>query len=107
MKMTGKRALDRIKSVGLRFSKHKVDDLIFSYEYETCDRTVGEGFPDEIEAIEKCLKALEIIKEKKVDFQLLKQSEELDDYNWWLAYQVNDGRELSQEEFDLLKEVFL
>ena len=54
------------------------------------------------EIIEKELKALEIIKNKWVNIEVLIQSKTLDDYNTTLC--VHD---LTQEEFDLLKEVLL
>lgn len=54
--------------------------------------------------IEKSLKALEIIKEKEVDIHNLLISETVEQYNsytHWLGYKGN----LTQEEYDLLKEV--
>ena len=62
------------------------------------DKTIDKDF----DIIEKELKALEIIKEKKVNCYLLINSENLKDYNEC----VDDTTEkrLTQEEYDLLKE---
>ena len=46
-------------------------------------------------AIETALKALEIIKNKRVDVQLLKDSKNLNDYNWCVH---TKDRALTQEE---------
>lgn len=56
------------------------------------------------EETQKKLKALEIIKDKRVNVSLLSCSEWLDFYNQEIAYKE---KELTQEEFDLLKEVLL
>lgn len=56
----------------------------------------------EIEVIEKELKALMIVKEKRVNADLLYYSKNLDDYNGNI---VVDNRMLTKEEFDLLNEV--
>lgn len=55
--------------------------------------------------IETALKALEIIKEKEVAIQYLKESETEEIYNQW-AWFVNK-ESLTKEEFELLKEVLL
>ena len=57
---------------------------------------------EELITIEKELKALEIIKNKKVDMMKLYYSELLIYYNEGGIY-----KELTQEEYDLLKEVLL
>ena len=57
---------------------------------------------EDFERIRKALKALEIIKEKRVNIYLLVPVKRLTDYNK-NQYIIN---ELTQEEFDLLKEVF-
>ena len=57
-----------------------------------------------VKIIEKELKALEIIKNKKVNVSLLSCSEWLDFYNQEIAYKE---KELTKEEYDLLKEVML
>ena len=54
------------------------------------------------ESIEKSLKALEIIKEKNVEMALFNDSKTVEDYN----HNRNWGaKELTEEEFNLLKEV--
>lgn len=52
---------------------------------------------------EKQDKILQIIKEKRVDIQLLKDSKNLNDYNWCVH---TKDRALTKEEYDLLKEWF-
>ena len=56
---------------------------------------LGTCFPKE-------LKALEIIKNKKVDIELLSRCETLKDYNWG-----TNLPQLNEQEFNLLKEVLL
>ena len=56
----------------------------------------------EIEVIEKSLKALKIIKEKRVNADLLYYSKNLYDYSENI---VGDNRMLTKEEYELLKEV--
>ena len=56
------------------------------------------------EIIETALKALEIIKEKKIDCLVLVLSKTYIEYN---DICENEKSELSQEEYDLLKEVLL
>ena len=57
--------------------------------------------------IEKSLKALEIIKEKRVDVVILFNSPSLTLYNTILVIRNESEYELTQEEYDLLKEVLL
>ena len=64
----------------------------------------------EIHIVEKQLKALEIIKQKRVDVDLFytviedkNQEDKLWSYNFWFE----DKYKLTKEEFDLLKEVLL
>ena len=56
--------------------------------------------------IEKELKALEIIKNKQVDAYAVVESKSLEEMNnrFWFP---NEELKLTQEEYDLLKEVFL
>lgn len=58
------------------------------------------GYDENIKIIEKSLKALEIIKNKQVNVFLL-HSVDLETYNDMIA----DNRYLTQEEFNVLKEV--
>jgi len=55
----------------------------------------------EFALIEKSLKALEIIKEKTVDIWLIQNKKTLKQYN----SMVDESRKLTEEEFNLLKEV--
>ena len=71
-----------------------------------------EGAKNHIEALNKeriensiKLKALEIIKEKRVDVDYLIESVSLEEYNKHIQYCY--GSLLTQEEYDLLKEVLL
>lgn len=62
---------------------------------------------DKIVLIETELKALEIIKEKMVDVVYLYGScYELEHYNEYAPFEIEEEDKLTQEEFDLLKEVF-
>lgn len=53
--------------------------------------------------IEQVIKALEIIKEKKVDLEYLKCCETYEQYKTICSY----WNEITKEEFDLLKEILL
>ena len=69
-------------------------------------KTIGDiASVGQVITIQKELKALEIIKEKRVNCYLIINSENLKDYNEC----VDDTTEkrLTQEEYDLLKEVVL
>lgn len=70
---------------------------------------LGQAAEDVIEAIDNLVdnyetqtKALEIIKNKRVDAQLLKDSKNLNEYNWCAH---TKDRALTQEKYELLKEV--
>lgn len=65
------------------------------YAYKIADK--------DFETIKKELKALEIIKEKEINVFIFLHSGDLETYN----DMVEDNRKLTQEEFDLLKEVLL
>ena len=58
---------------------------------------------DVLEQADKLDKASEIIKEKRVDVHLLEECECADNYNWWVRRQ--NYRALTQEEYEILKEV--
>ena len=71
-------------------------------------RNISNDYCEEFEIIEKELKALEIIKTKNVDIDYIKtcfydRKGGFKDYNAWVGH--DDDEELSQEEYDLLKEV--
>lgn len=57
--------------------------------------------------IETALKALEIIKEKRVNVHLLVLSDSLEKYNFKYNFNLLSYRKLTKEEYDLLKEVLL
>ena len=59
--------------------------------------------------VKKELKALEIIKEKRVDTYLLCSCNSVDEYNSMFEHRFGsyDKRALTQEDYDLLKEVLL
>ena len=61
------------------------------------------GYWDDIELIEKELKALEIIKKKQVQINRLNRSHSAKQYNLYLPKEMH----LTEEEYDLLKEVLL
>lgn len=61
------------------------------------------GGIQQYQIIEKSLKALEIIKEKEINVFIFLHSGDLETYN----DMVEDNRKLTQDEYDLLKEVLL
>ena len=83
--MTGLEALNKIQH---DFGQLKGQELVNCYE-----------------VIEKSLKALEIIKEKEVNMQVFNQCEDVETYN--KVYIKQKDRQLTQEEFNLLKEVLV
>ena len=87
---TALKELEDIKSGKIRFSVESGENYVAvpNYQYE---RDL------------KKLEALEIIKEKRVNVHLLILSNSLEKYN----YKILPYRKLTQEEYDLLKEVLL
>ena len=65
----------------------------------------GINFMNEVEVIKKELKALEIIKKKRVDLDLLLKTFKFNNYELYNFNIGNGARSLTQEEYDLLKEV--
>lgn len=55
--------------------------------------------------IEKELKALEIIKKKDIDIYLFQFCKTFNEYNSSVVYITGETRDITQEEFTLLKEV--
>ena len=68
---------------------------------EALDNIDDSYYDDEKEIIRKELKALEIIKEKRVDIGWLIRSENCSKYNLG----VGESQALKKQEYDLLKEV--
>ena len=71
-------------------------------------RNISNDYCEEFEIIKKELKALEIIKTKNVDIDYIKacfyyKKGDFKEYNAWAVHYEDE--ELSQEEYDLLKEV--
>ena len=60
-------------------------------------------YKEDFEQVRKELKALEIIKEKEVNMQVFNQCEDVETYN--KVYIKQKDRQLTQEEFNLLKKV--
>lgn len=108
-KMAGKDAFLALGSCILAKSKHYCDNDI----QLLCDKTNEIISPqraaglviEELELGEKNKKVIEIIKEKCVDVWALKISNHIDSYNNYAKKGVIDRR-LTQEEYELLKEVF-
>lgn len=115
--MKSKEAFKKIKNIKLNHVEYFDDDDYYDNDsidsYEEYDGTIEENYHDEIQAIEKDLKAFEIIKEKRVDVYYFMSCETLKEYNedalsHYGIYDVDaDQRMLTQEKFDLLKEVLL
>lgn len=61
-------------------------------------------FPKECLIVEKRLKALEVLKKKTVNVKLVKTLGSLEEYNNMYADSRSKFPELTQDEFDLLKE---
>ena len=86
-------ALDYIKCCGLYATRDERKRLQFVH--------IKEIRPEDLNVIEKELKALEIIKEKRVDIGWLIRSKNCSKYNLG----VGESQALKKEEYDLLKEV--
>lgn len=69
--------------------------------YVEHDNTIVNPFEKECDNIRNVIVAFNIIVEKRVDIDLLNISSNVEEYN----FKVSLDKELSQEEFDLLKEV--
>lgn len=113
-----KNGLDRRFVIG---SFDIIETALKDYEkqHQTDIDLLGTAYKTNVQN-EKKLKALEIIKKKRVDMDFLFEeweeenmdflSEEREEENWEFAlenYNMNHEIELTQEEYDLLKEVFL
>ena len=101
----------------LEIEKH-LKDYIFHFEMGKVDKMF---ISNSFEIIEKALKALEIIKEKRVNveefIEMFEDWKEITYEKWIIYYEENgyyiqgnedfDYNRLTQEEYDLLKEVLL
>lgn len=76
--------------------KIMVTDAVTKQQYD-----YNENKLQTLESIEKSIKALEIIKKKTVDIWLIQNKKTLKQYNLL----VDESRQLTKEEFNLLKEV--
>lgn len=89
---------------GERMKKTALEHFQDIKELEVADGpeiTVEDLLPYKCEQVEKSLKALEIIKNKTVDIWLIQNKKTLKQYNLL----VDESRQLTEEEFDTLKEV--
>lgn len=100
--MISKEAFKKIDwLIGQNISKLKFDKKCNSTnEMVSCLLIIQQ----DLEKLEKQDKALEIIKEKNVDVIFLRESENLNEYMGYNFF--NRWKWLTQEEYDLLKEVF-
>ena len=78
-------------------------EAIISLRNRLVEKGIKDQFLEELIAIEKELKALEIIRDKTVDTLAFIFQESLETYN---EMHEDEGK-LSKEEYDLLKEVLL
>jgi len=99
--MTGLEALEKIDHTVCLNNLAK--NIVWNIDKEeNCDCESVEQFVDCYDTIEKELKVLEIIKNKKVDIRrFIQYTHNLFDYN------AGVWNELTQQEYDLLKEVLL
>ena len=90
-----------VKNIKTIFMEGTNDDA-YSYLTLTQVKNINQGC---YETIEKNLKALEIIKEKRVDLCILTDCDNFNEYNKSLGNLRPVEDRLTYEEFDLLKEV--
>ena len=72
-----------------------------------CCQRPNPNLQNATDIVVKELKALEIIKSKNVDIAILKNTENVEQYNNTVLLFFKCSKELTQEEYDLLKEVLL
>ena len=70
------------------------------------DQNLFEEICDDLLDMKPYLLAMEIIKEKRVDVELLMKTESAKDYNKY-SKNVNQSHNLGQRQYDFLKEVLL
>lgn len=83
-------------------------ETLLMQDYETVKQALLKAqepkqYVDELKLVEKKLQALEIIKKKEVNMQVFNQCEDVETYN--KVYIKQKDRQLTEEEFNLLKEV--
>lgn len=100
---------DEHRTLNMNYASKQSLDIIETAlkEYEGAKKHIEALNKERIENSIK-IKALDVIKEKRVQFSLLYKSETVEEYNDWLwaiiGYKVYP---LTQEEYDLLKRVLL
>lgn len=96
--------LDVLERIKTHFKDNCVNDWEYSKEFH---------YEEDLSTIEKSLKALEIIKKKEVDVHILltlihyHKENALTEYNKYIINDYCDLFILTQEEYNLLKEVLL
>ena len=90
-------------SKGIEKLKEIQNELYGHYDF----KDVSEYSKEQFSIIEKELKALEIIKEKRLDVDCLIKWLRKDDYELYHHTYLHHREDLTQEEYDLLKEVLL
>ena len=90
-------ALEKIKEIKKLVNSNEILNYTAIVNYY-CD-----GVKEALLKAQKEHKALEIIKEKEVNMQVFNQCEDVETYN--KVYIKQKDRQLTQEEFNLLKEV--
>ena len=107
-----KETLQRLETIDNSNPSEALEQVKFFKSQDFYDE-IGQhyGFIDErCKVIEEALikaqeqkQVLEIIKEKDVDIYILKNCKTVDEYNSSVVHIVGETRELTQEEFELLK----
>ena len=98
--MKGLEALNKIANIKMKEQYKTIKGGCFVY------RVVSDDYSKELKIIEKELKALEIVKNKRVDIvgvliYAFNQENGCEFYNSYMSKEI----ELTQEEYDLLKEI--
>lgn len=94
-----KNAIKRLEEHDKIFKKYNIDDNWL----EPALYVIKNHFPMDTEAQLKKLKALDVIKEKRVNACEIINSKDVREYNW--SIHTPKKYPLTQEEFDILKEV--
>ena len=107
------KALKTIKEIELSHIEYDEDEDMdgeWVYDtYEEYDGTIEENYSDEIKTIETSVKALEIIKKKKVDCAIILDFSDdaltFEEYNYYVTKIGGGSLPLTKKEFDFLKKV--